>query len=313
MTSNYKYHNLVVDLVNIAFVRRFAKLGMPKSERQKDPVAKYYLLAEIIKTIVYESVNHSATGLVITTDGRGGWRKDVYNDYKATRTTDEDFYYKETLEAANMAFDFFRGYTHAYCLAVDKAEADDIIAVWCQESDERFVQNTVLSTDTDFVQLIDERTRVYSPTQKEFRETEDVMFDLFLKCIRGDRNDNIPSAFPRVRTTRLEKAWEDDLELLNILETVLPDNTPIKANAGKKVGELLEFNMNLIDLTRQPSYIRDNILDAIMNYEISDSPYSQIQAKKFLVDNDMEVYLNIFDYRDKALMKPPVFRKKLAE
>jgi hypothetical protein len=286
--------NLVVDVNNLSFITRYSKLGSPKSKRQKEKNAELLIFVEMTKLILNEATRHNVDGLVLAMDSKHVWRKNVYPEYKGNSTSNEDFYYEETLYAANMVFDFFKEHTSAYCLKVPKTEADDIIAVWCQETSEDAI---VLSSDKDYVQLIKENIRVYSPTQKEFRESEDVAFDLFVKCIRGDKNDNIKSAYPRVRLDKLRKAWEDDLELLNLLETKVGDD---------KVGNAFEKNMTLIDLSRQPDYIRQSIISEISGYNCN--KYNQIQVLKFMKSNELEAFSDIFKHKDKALKKPPVFK-----
>lgn len=287
--------NLIVDLNNMAFITRYSKLGMPKSRRQKDKDAELLIFIEAMKLILGSATKFNVDGIVIAKDSKKVWRKDIYPEYKGTSTSDEDFYYDETLFAANMIYTFFKEYTGAYCLEVPKTEADDIIAVWCQNTTEETV---ILSSDRDYVQLINDKTRLYSPTQKVFRETEDSGYELFLKCIRGDKNDNIKSAYPRLREAKIKKAWEDDLSMLNLLETVLNE---------KKVGVAFELNQKLIDLTMQPDYIRNNILFEIKNYK--SNKYSQIKVLKYMKENRLDKFSNIFDHKEKPLKQSPIFVK----
>lgn len=285
--------NLIVDLNNMAFITRYSKLGMPKSRRQKDKDAELLIFIESMKLILGSATKFNVDGIVIAKDSKNVWRKDIYPEYKGTSTSDEDFYYDETLFAANMIYTFFKEYTSAYCLEVSKTEADDIIAVWCQNTTE---DRVILSSDRDYMQLINEKTRLYSPTQKVFRETEDAGYELFLKCIRGDKGDNIKSAYPRLREAKIKKAWEDDLSMLNLLETVLND---------EKVGDLFERNQKLIDLTMQPDYIRNNILFEIKNYK--SNKYSQIKVLKYMKENRLDKFSNIFDHKEKPLKQTPIF------
>lgn len=287
--------NLIVDLNNMAFITRYSKLGMPKSRRQKDKDAELLIFIEAMKLILGSATKFNVDGIVIAKDSKKVWRKDIYPEYKGTSTSDEDFYYDETIYAANMVYSFFRDYTSAYCLEVPKTEADDIIAVWCQNTTEETV---ILSSDKDYIQLIDDRTRLYSPTQKVFRESVDSGYELFLKCIRGDKSDNIKSAYPRLRETKIKKAWEDDLEMLNLLETVIED---------VKVGDKVSFNQQLMDLTMQPDEIRDSILFEIKNYK--SNKYSQIKVLKYMKENRLDKFSNIFDHKEKPLKQSPIFLK----
>ena len=57
-----------------------------------------------------------------------------------------------------------------------------------------------MSTDRDFLQLVDDRVQVWSPTKKKFYARETIKDEfgidsknfIILKCITGDGSDNIP-------------------------------------------------------------------------------------------------------------------------
>lgn len=286
--------NLIVDLNNIAFATRFAKVKNPPSRRRKEKFVTESLLKEILQSIVYHANHNQCTGVVIAQDSKKVWRKDVYPLYKESSTTDEDVYYSETLAAADLVVEYFRDNTSAYVLATPKCEADDVIAIWCQSSSSN---NLILSTDKDYIQLVNDKTKLYSPVQRVFRETDDPQFDLFVKCIRGDKNDNIRSAFPRVRVDKLRKAWDDDYELLNLLETVRPD--------GTKVGEAFDLNQKLIDLSMQPDSIRQAVINTINSYQ--PSVYSELGTMKWLADKGLKTASNMMQFKDKCLKSSPIF------
>lgn len=287
--------NLIVDLNNLAFVTRYAKLSTPRSRRQKDARAMELIFVEMLKCIISTSVKFRATGVVITCDSKSVWRRDIYPDYKAGSTSDEDIYYRETLAAADLLKQFIKDHTAAFVLSVDRCEADDIIGFWCQESEG--VVNIIFSTDTDYVQLIDENTRVYSVKQGE-RTHEDPAFALFLKCIRGDKSDTIESAFPRVYETRVRRAWEDPVEMMNLMEETRKD--------GRKVSDQFFLNQQLIDLSQQPSYIRDSIHREITN--ATHGEFNILRVMKAMGDLDLKSSARIFDGKDRAFVNPPVFR-----
>lgn len=288
-----EHRNLVVDLNNLSFVTRHNKLP---SGGKKQPFAKEFIFIEVLKSILFHAQARKTNAVVICADSPRVWRRDIYADYKGN-SSNEDIYHGDVIAAADMVSQFFRDYTSAYVLSYPRAEADDVIAVWCQEC--VGCENVILSTDRDFVQLINPTTEVYSPAQSEYRITDDAGFYLFVKCIRGDVNDNIRSAYPRVRTEKLKKAWDDDLEMLNLLEVVRPD--------GQKVGDVLEFNARLIDLTRQPDQLRQGIIDMIESYQPSTFRELSVLgylAKYKLGDN------NIFGGKTKLLSTVPIFRNK---
>ena len=285
--------NLIVDVNNLVFSLRHAKLHKTRKER----FAKQILFKESIKSIIVHCKKLKADAIVLCVDSPNVWRKDIYPEYKSNRTESfEDVHFQDVIDASEMLLEFFRDYTAAFVLKVDRAEADDLIGVWCQESEG--VENIIFSTDTDFVQLLSKTTKLYSHVQNVFRETEDPAYSLFVKCIRGDSKDFIRSAYPRVHETKLKKAWEDDIDMLNLLEFVRKD--------GVKVGDALTLNMKLIDLSMQPEAIRGSIINKIIPLQTAE--YKVVSAMKYFGDCGMKESTDVLNICPKALKTKPIFK-----
>lgn len=289
--------NLIVDVNNVVFSIRHAKLPKPASIKKKEKFVKEFIFIEALSSVLRHSRMLKSDAIALMRDSKNIWRKDFYPEYKANHVDAlEDLYHQETIDAADMLCEFFDKHTYAGVYTYPRAEADDLIGIWCQES--TGVNNVILSSDKDFIQLIDERTKLYSHTQDTFRETEDASFSLFVKCIRGDSGDNVRSAYPRITEKKLLQAWNDDLDMLNLLETILPD--------GTKVADNLAFNVKMIDLTSQPNAMRRAIYDmfSVKTFGI----YSQLKCMKYLGDAGLKEHRDIFDQKDRALKKSPVFQ-----
>lgn len=289
------HRNLIVDINNIIFTMRHAKIRAPKGNQRKDPYAKELIFKDSLAQIVHFANEFQCDAIVIARDAPNCWRKDLFAEYK-DRDHSEDVYFQDTIDAADMITHFFATCTNATIIEAPRAEADDVIAVFCQES--RGVENIILSSDKDFIQLVDDRTQLYSPPQKKFRTSDDPEYDLFVKAIRGDVNDNIRSAFPRVRETRLKKAWEDQVEMLNLLETVRKD--------GEKVADSLDFNMSLMDLSAQPAQVRHDILQAI-NAAHPGNRFGEFRIMRFFGDNNLKEHADMLAYKEKPLRGKHVF------
>ena len=283
---------LIVDLNNLAFATRFSKLSTPSSSRQKDKHADLMIFSSVLSYIMNTAKTNQCTDILVAGDSKKIWRKDIYPDYKAGSTSNEDIYYKETLRAADLVRKFFRDCTAAMAVEVPRCEADDIIGYWCHKAVGR---SLILSTDKDYVQLLSDKVQLYSPVQKEFRTSDDPAYALFLKCIRGDKSDTIPSAYPRVRETVIRKAWESDYDLLNLVETVRAD--------GKKVGEVLELNRQLMDLSAQPDWVKAEISDTIDNYQ--PSTYSEIKAIRFFGEVGLKQQASMVSGTERILRRTP--------
>ena len=134
--------------------------------------------------------------LVICCDGRHYWRRDIFPFYKAGRKKDRA---ASTLdltlifETLNKIRDEIKEYFPYIVLDVDRAEADDIIAVVVQHTSP-FERKLILSGDKDFMQL-QQHNNVdqYAPVQKKFLRTDSPRAFLKEQIIRGDRGDGIPN------------------------------------------------------------------------------------------------------------------------
>lgn len=259
--------NLIVDLNNITKVTRWG-LKNPKSHRQKEKLVAQKIFKDVVTSVMRHAQKLKCDGIIITADSRQNWRRDIYPEYKRKDHT-EDLYLEETYEALDILERFFKEQTACLFLKTPRTEADDIIGVLTQNSDQSFI---ILSTDMDYGQLVSEKVRLFALGKQEFVEVDDSEYFLFEKCIRGDTSDNIEKAFVGVRKTRLQAAWDDDLEMLNLINELRPD--------GKTVGEMIEFNAALMDLRLQPDYIRQAILRTIEKAETGS--FNEIRAMQFL-------------------------------
>jgi len=148
---------------------------------------------------------------IIVFDGKDGSkrRSKIYPDYKATRKVKKrlnrnvDWGTAPADEEESMKQQMGRLIEYLEQLpltlvCIDGIEADDTIAYISQqllsESD-----IFIMSTDKDFLQLVDERVKVWSPTKKKLY-TKDEVFDEFgipsrniltYRILDGDKSDNI--------------------------------------------------------------------------------------------------------------------------
>ena len=130
--------------------------------------------------------------LILCCDDRKSWRKELFPNYKASR--------KKTRSAASIDWDNLYECLNQLkeelsewfpykVLQVEKAEADDIIAILVGLANERTL---ILSSDKDFIQLHHFNVRQYSPIQKKFVEG-DAKWSLHEKLIKGDVGDGVPN------------------------------------------------------------------------------------------------------------------------
>ena len=130
--------------------------------------------------------------LILCCDDRKTWRKDIFPNYKASRkktraATSIDW--EKLYECLNQLKEEFTEWFPYKLIQVEKAEADDVIAILVGLINER---SLILSSDKDFVQLHKFNVRQYSPIQKKFVEG-DPKWSLHEKIIKGDVGDGVPN------------------------------------------------------------------------------------------------------------------------
>jgi 5'-3' exonuclease len=235
--------------------------------------------------------------VVFCLEGRS-WRKEFYTPYKAHRKIDESAMTEREIEENKMFWEtyeafttFLREKTNTSVLRVPNAEADDIIArfVHLHPDDEHFI----ISSDTDFVQLIAENVHQYNgvagqlikldgyfndrgkPVKDkktgEHKLLEDPEYLLFKKIIRGDSTDNVFSAYPGVRekgsknSVGIKEAFEDrekqGFKWNNMMLQRWVDHDEVE----HRVRDDYERNRTLIDLTAQPEDIKEAVDNVIKN------------------------------------------------
>ena len=167
-----------------------------------------------LKSIGYTINMFRPTRCIIIWDGKGGSsrRRKMYPEYKAKRKTNirlNRAYDFETIEQEreNMIRQIQRtieylDFLPITMLSIDNVEADDIIAYTAKQvlTDSKV---TIMSSDKDFLQLVDDRISVWSPTKKKLYKPEQVMEEygipshnlLMYRIFDGDKSDNINGVF----------------------------------------------------------------------------------------------------------------------
>ena len=131
--------------------------------------------------------------LILCCDDRHTWRKDIFPNYKASRKKTRKVSgidWNNLYDCLNQLKDELRYWFPYKLIQVEKAEADDIIAILVNLIQERTL---ILSSDKDFVQLQTFNIRQYSPMQKKFVDSESAERSLHEKIVRGDVGDGIPN------------------------------------------------------------------------------------------------------------------------
>ena len=296
---------VLIDTANMFFRARHTAF------RASDPwekigVALHTTLMSANKVVRRFEADH----VVFALEGRS-WRKDHYKPYKANRTVaraalteteaEEDKMFWETYDNLTK---YLSERTNCSVIRCPTAEGDDIIARWIALHPQD--EHIVISSDTDFVQLLAANVKQYNGITDELITTEgiydakgrpvvdkktkepkqipDPAWLLFEKCMRGDTSDNVFSAFPGVRTkgtknkVGLQEAFADRTTKGYNWNNMMLQRWTDHNGEEHRVLDDYERNRQLIDLTHQPQAVKDTVDLAIIE-QISHKDIGQVGVR----------------------------------
>jgi 5'-3' exonuclease len=250
----------------------------------------------------------NGTHVIFCLEGRS-WRKDFYAPYKAQRAEARAAHTEREADEERVfweAFDTFKEFvtekTNCTVLQNPQLEADDLIAGWIQSHPQD--NHVIISTDTDFAQLIAPNVRQYNGVMEttithegyfddkgkpiidkktgEAKAAPNPEWQLFEKCMRGDTSDNVFSAYPGVRTkgtskkVGLTEAFEDRKSKGYNWNNLMLQRWSDHNGVEHRVLEDYERNRRLIDLSHQPDNIKQIIKETINTATQADKNISQV-------------------------------------
>jgi len=249
-------------------------------------------------------------------------RKNINSDYKANRNikriTNWEIFDDKDDEFQSMTMQMGRLVEYLQCLpltliSIDKIEADDTISYLAQKFRDNNKKVTIVSSDKDFLQIVDQNIEVYSPIKKKTYGKKEVQEELgmipenylIMKALLGDNSDNLTGIkglgpktllkeFPGIvkdplfELKDIHKICNEKLQTKKIFAQILYDWDKVKTNY-----EL----MNLLE-PRLGDYEIVHILDKIKE------PTPSLQAVTFLsmleadqieaLNKNVEGWLEIF-------------------
>ena len=167
-----------------------------------------------LKSIGFQIREFNPTRCIVTFDGKNGSesRKKIHEGYKAGREKnrfrvnrtygemmseeDERLSMRQQFVWLNDILDYLPLQTMIY----DGIEADDVIGYLTTQVLNEDEEVVIVSTDKDFLQLVSERVKVFSPTKKKTYDRDAVKEEfgiwpqniLLYRTMDGDKSDNIP-------------------------------------------------------------------------------------------------------------------------
>lgn len=150
----------------------------------------------------YKKKYHKQFGeVVIACDGRNYWRKDCFPNYKGTRKKsreESDLDWNVIFETLNEIREDLKEHFPYRVMHVDKCEADDIIAVLAQSTQEfgNHQDVMIISSDKDFKQLhAYDNVKQFSPMLKKqiVINKKELHPWLIEHIVKGDAGDGVPN------------------------------------------------------------------------------------------------------------------------
>ena len=223
-------------------------------------------------SIGYAIKNIRPTRVIIIFDGKGGSqrRRKLFPDYKAKRKPTENINRSIKLDTTpdqtrqNMSMQLGRLGQYLDTLpvsmySIDGIEADDVIAYICKQAlaDSK---HYIMSSDKDFLQLVDDRIAVWSPTKNKLYFKDDVKRDfevpahnyLTYRLLTGDKSDcipGIPGSGLKTLQKRLPILFGDNPVGIDELMEATKDSSFKVTQTIHENRELLELNHKLMQLS----------------------------------------------------------------
>ncbi len=253
-------HVVLIDGSGFIF-RAFHALP-PMTRSDGTPVNAVYGFANMLMKLLTEM---PADRIAVIFDHSGrSFRNDLYPEYKAHRP--------DPPEELVPQFPLIREATRAFnlaCIEREGFEADDIIATYVRQAREAGADVTIVSSDKDLMQLVDEHVTMYDglkgksigveEVRKKFGVDPDKVVDV--QALAGDASDNVPGV-PGIGV----KTGAELIRAYGDLDTLLAHADEIKQ--PKRRERLIEF-ADQARLSRDLVRLRDDVplddgLDALV-------------------------------------------------
>lgn len=309
---------LIIDGTN-TFIRSFVMLQSINSNGHHTGG-----LVGFLRSLGYLVRTFDPTRVICVFDGQGSTihRKNINPEYKAQRNikriTNWNLFDNKEDEHASMTMQMGRLVEYLECLpvqviSIQKTEADDVISYLAQNFSKAEKKVTIVSSDKDFLQIVNKHIEVYSPIKKKIYKVKDVKEELgvfpenylILKALLGDNSDNLSGIkslgektilreFPEIaekpplELSSIKNICEEMLQTKKIFSKILYD--------WKKV----EVNYDLMNL-KTPKINEDQIERVV---EVLKRPVKNLNTHSFLkmlevdkiegINKNTESWLQVF-------------------
>lgn len=198
-----------------------------------------------INTIRRFIEEHNFDKVVVFWDGddNSSARKLIYPQYKEHRRNDMNEFKMDSFQEQKERVKQYLEEMFVRQVLIDNNEADDLIAYYCQISENE--HKTIFSGDKDLTQLISDKVTIYSPNAKRFYKNGDKIKLQFhelphkniktFKVISGDKSDNIDGIYYLGEKTLIKIFPELLDETVTVTDILEKAETLLKEDKDNKV------------------------------------------------------------------------------
>lgn len=273
---------LIVDGMNL-FLRCFAAIPT-----LNDDGIHTGAISGCLKSLGYAVRLLNPTRCIIVFDGSGGSvrRKAIFPEYKERRANkvrlNRIFEEASTTESESQAIarqllrvSHYIDSLPVTTIQIDNVEADDVIAYLALQS---FKESnvTIMSSDKDFYQIVNERIKLYSPTKKKIYGVQEVITEfgihprnfVLFRTLDGDKSDSIDGINGCGLKTILKCFPFLSEEKPHTVNDILEHS---ELNKGKyKVYQTILDNRNIVERNYQLMQLNDTIIATFAQLNIGD-------------------------------------------
>lgn len=296
---NINDHILLIDAMNL-FLRCWSIASYINSKGHEVGGMTGFL-----KSLAAVTRQFRPTRVIVVWDGQGGAtnRKHVNPNYKANRDTAAvikfDVYDTKEEERESMGAQIDRLQDYLCCLPlvqveIPKLEADDIIAYLAKAGSKQGHTVTIVSMDKDFLQLVDQNIRLWSPVKKVLYDYETAVAELgvvpenwnICKALQGDKSDNLRGVkgiglktliklFPNIQINpgfTLDELFDSGSQLLEqktAYAQIISDWQTVETNY-----KLMDLHESVLD-SAEKSMVNDRVKD-LDNLKLRIGPFMQL-------------------------------------
>ena len=265
-------------------------------------------LVGFLRSLGFITRTFDPTRVIIVWDGKGGSgnRQNIDPNYKAQRATSRithwGLYDTKEEETEALIGQLFRVQDYLDCLPVhqvgiEKLEADDIMAWIAKKASVSNVKKcTIVSSDKDFLQLVDDTVEIYAPVKKKSFTAANIKEELkvlpenynVVKALLGDNSDNLQGVKGLGIKTLISEFPKLTSEITDL--DYIFDTAEEKLDSKKIFAKIIhswdrvETNFKLMDLHQ--TALDDKEKEIVNNVLKSDVPDLQTGAFLHLLDQD---------------------------